>query len=261
MKFRYDINDNYFDVFNESQGIVTFRQEIEKNPYNVDTYTGKCISYMKVVLVLLVISVILNLINTEWFLSKFFLFAFAIICSFVVALIVVFVLSYFQQKKMFHSGEIKFDKNGILDTSDSGIRIGIDWSLVDLVVIKDKVVVLLTKSNFYFHFDESLIDKVLEAVNKYHKDVKIIYVSIVRNIQPAVIVEENTEEVKEETKEVKEEKKDDTEVKFAKIDEIKLNYPSEKLNPISEEVVEMDKDTITEIIVPPFSEYEESTEE
>lgn len=259
MKFRYDINDNYFDVFNESQGIVTFRQELEKNPYNVDTYTGKCISYMKIVLILLVISVVLNLINTEWFLSKFFLFTFAIICSFVVALIVVFILSYFQQKKMFHSGEIKFDKNGILDTSDSGIRIGIDWNLIDLVVIKDKVVVLLTKSNFYFHFDESLIDKVLEAVNKYHKDVKIIDVSIARNIEPAVIVEEEKkEEIIEETKE---EKKDDSEVKFAKINEIKLNYPPEKLNPISEEVVDMEKDTITEIIVPPFSECEESTEE
>ena len=35
----------------------------------------------------------------------------------------------------------------------------------------------------------------------------------------------------------------------------------EKLNPISEEVVDMDKDTIKEIIIPPYDETEESIDD
>lgn len=276
MKFKYDINDDYFNIFNESQGIVTFRSEIEKDPYKVDTYLGKCVDYSKYVFVLLVLTLIFNFINSEWFISKIVLFAFAILCAFVVALLVVFFMSYFQQKKLFHSGEISFDKNGILDNSDSGIKIGIKWDLVDLVIVKDKIIVLLTKSNFYFHFDEELIDDVLKALNKFHSDVKIIDVSLNRykadeeelvkfkkideiKLNEVVVVDDKEDIEEDEDDETVDEEvvEEDAGVVINELEEISF----EKLNPISEEVVEMDKDTIKEIIIPPYDETEESIDD
>ena len=276
MKFKYDINDDYFNIFNESQGIVTFRSEIEKDPYKVDTYLGKCVDYSKYVFVLLVLTLIFNFINSEWFISKIVLFAFAILCAFVVALLVVFFMSYFQQKKLFHSGEISFDKNGILDNSDSGIKIGIKWDLVDLVIVKDKIIVLLTKSNFYFHFDEELIDDVLKALNKFHSDVKIIDVSLNRykadeeelvkfkkideiKLNEVVVVDDKEDIEEDEDDETVDEEvvEEDAGVVINELEEISF----EKLNPICEEVVEMDKDTIKEIIIPPYDETEESIDD
>lgn len=276
MKFKYDINDDYFNIFNESQGIVTFRSEIEKDPYKVDTYLGKCVDYSKYVFVLLVLTLIFNFINSEWFISKIVLFAFAILCAFVVALLVVFFMSYFQQKKLFHSGEISFDKNGILDNSDSGIKIGIKWDLVDLVIVKDKIIVLLTKSNFYFHFDEELIDDVLKALNKFHSDVKIIDVSLNRykadeeelvkfkkideiKLNEVVVVDDKEDMSDDEDDETVDEEvvEEDAGVVINELEEISF----EKLNPISEEVVDMDKDTIKEIIIPPYDETEESIDD
>ena len=276
MKFKYDINDDYFNIFNESQGIVTFRSEIEKDPYKVDTYLGKCVDYSKYVFVLLVLTLIFNFINSEWFISKIVLFAFAILCAFVVALLVVFFMSYFQQKKLFHSGEISFDKNGILDTSDSGVRIGVKWDLVDLVIVKDKIIVLLTKSNFYFHFDEELIDDVLKALNKFHSDVKIIDVSLNRykadeeelvkfkkideiKLNEVVVVDDKEDIEEDEDDETVDEEvvEEDAGVVINELEEISF----EKLNPISEEVVDMDKDTIKEIIIPPYDETEESIDD
>ena len=300
MKFRYDITDNYFQVFNESQGIVTFKSELEKNPYKVDTYLGKCFSYGKFVLISGIICFLLNLINSEWFISEISMFLFAILTAFEVGLLVVFFLSYFQNKKIFHSGEIKFDKNGILDTSDSGVRIGVDWGLVDLVVVKDKIIVLLTKTNFYFHFDEELIDKVLEAVNKYHKDVKILNVSLTRFKVDEVVKSEKIDEIKlnepkeevqeeieekvtEDVKELDLEEEDATEeIDTTKIEEIKVEEKEEDevvedvddvigyvvpeeddrvLNPIAQEVSTMENHPIIKITIPPYDESEESTEE
>ena len=210
------------------------------------------------------------------FISKIVLFAFAILCAFVVALLVVFFMSYFQQKKLFHSGEICFDKNGILDNSDSGIKIGIKWDLVDLVIVKDKIIVLLTKSNFYFHFDEELIDDVLKALNKFHSDVKIIDVSLNRykadeeelvkfkkideiKLNEVVVVDDKEDIEEDEDDETVDEEvvEEDAGVVINELEDISF----EKLNPISEEVLEMDKDTIKEIIIPPYDETEESIDD
>lgn len=207
MKFRYDISKNYFSIFNQSQGIVTFRKEIEKDISKIDTYLNKCKSYLFLVFGIFVVALLFNFIDSEWLISELLLSLFAICAALVTILVAVFVFSYFSQSKMFHSGEIQFNKTGILDVSDSGVKIGIDWNLVDLVVMTDSIIVILTKTNFYFHFDETLIDDVLSAINKYHKDVKIIDASITRHREKVLEELKNKEEVKESI-EVKEEKKE-----------------------------------------------------
>lgn len=181
MKFKYDISKNYFSIFNQSQGIVTFRKEIEKDVSKVDTYLNKCKSYLFLVFVLFVVALLFNFIDNTWLISELLLSLFAICAALVTILVAVFIFSYIGQSKLFHSGEIQFSKTGILDISDSGVKIGIDWNLVDLVVMTDSIIVILTKTNFYFHFDETLIDDILSAINKYHKDVKIIDASVTRH--------------------------------------------------------------------------------
>lgn len=202
MKFRYDISKNYFSIFNQSQGIVTFRKEIEKDITKIDTYLNKCKSYLFLVFILLVVALLFNFIDNTWLISELLLSLFAISAALVTILVSVFLFSYVSQSKLFHSGEIQFSKTGILDISDSGVKIGIDWDLVDLVVMTDSIIVILTKTNFYFHFDETLIDDILGAINKYHKDVKIIDGSITRH-REKVLKELDKEVVSEEKKEKK----------------------------------------------------------
>lgn len=229
MKFKYDISKNYFSIFNQSQGIVTFRKEIEKDVSKVDTYLNKCKSYLFLVFVLLVVALLFNFIDNTWLISELLLSLFAICAALVTILVAVFIFSYIGQSKLFHSGEIQFSKTGILDISDSGVKIGIDWNLVDLVVMTDSIIVILTKTNFYFHFDETLIDDILSAINKYHKDVRIIDASVTRHRENLL---KELEEQETKNEEIVEEKK--IEEKANKVVSKKKATPKSKKESTSE---------------------------
>ena len=152
MKFRYDLRNNYFKIFNESQGIVNFRNEIEKDLFSIDTYLNKCKSYVFLTLFIFVITLIFNFIDNDSLFTNILWILFALMVGMVTVIIFLFFVSYHDQKKLPHSGEIQFSKTGIMDISDSGLKIGMDWSLVDYAVVTDTIIVILSKTNMYFHF-------------------------------------------------------------------------------------------------------------
>lgn len=233
MKIKYDISKKSYDLFNESQGIVTFRNDILKNIYNIKTYTEQCKKYILILIIILGITLIFNLISPYSIFTKILWFLFAMMAAIVTMFIFVFIYSYNQYKSLKHSGEIQFSKNGILDISDSGVRTGVTWELVDFIVITDTIIVILTKTNFYYHFDQELIDDILIAVNKYCPNIKILDASITRYRDKVLKELEENNKKKEDKKPSN--KKEDKNKTVKDIKEIEEDIIKEIQSPIYEE--------------------------
>lgn len=247
MKFKYDLSRNYYQIFNESQGIVMFRKEIEKNIYNIGTYTDKCKKFVFMLICFLLVALFFNWLIPYTVFTKVMWFLFALMASIVTLLILMFIVSYNDQKKLLHKGEMQFSKAGILDISDSGIRLGVTWDLVDFAVITDSVIVILTKTNFYFHFGQDLIDDVLIAINKFNPDLKVLDASISRYREKI-------------QKELEEKNKIEAE-KLAK--EAKKDNKKKEKEESAIDVKEIEQDIIKEIESPKYEDYkdEESIKE
>lgn len=175
MKIKYDLEKNYFNLFNEAQGIVTFKKDIlKKTDKKVLSYTGKCLSYLKIILIISIFTLIFYFIDNNSFFTKTLLYLLALIFGLLTIMVVVFIAGYQDAKKRKNSGEIQFSKNGILDVNSEGIKIGLPWNYIDFVVITDHVICILTKAPFFFFFDKSVKEDVLGAIMKYAPNLKII---------------------------------------------------------------------------------------
>lgn len=201
MKIKYDLEKNLYNTFNEAQGIVLFKRSILRNPYRkIDTFTRRGQRLFKYAVIELIIALLFNFIKPTWMISTFLLYIFAFLAGSLTILAVSFLMNYLETKKNGLSGEIQFNKNGILDVKDNGLKTGLPWDMVDLIVITDTIICLFTKTSFFYYFDNTVKDEIIESVNKYTKDKKIIdqRMSCFKKEE----VEENTlEEKSEEVKE------------------------------------------------------------
>ncbi|MDE6292475.1 MAG: hypothetical protein K2L98_02205, partial [Bacilli bacterium] len=136
---------------------------------------------------------------------------------------------YNTEKNRCHRGELTINKNGILDTSDDGIRIGLPWHLIEALIITDKVACFTSKTMTFFFVENTHVDEILQAVNTYQSELKVIDKRIHRtvkideeadnnaeliNTESPIEENENNNEVKKDQEEsVKEEKEPFAEIK------------------------------------------------
>ncbi len=249
MKIKYNLEYNYFEFYNEAQGIVNFKQSVYKNEYKpIKNYTSNGLSLVKFTLISFVLMLIFMLINKEWFLTKIISFLFAASFALTFIFYILFISFYNTEKNRCHRGELTINKNGILDTSDDGIRIGLPWHLIEALIITDKIICFTSKTMTFFFIESTHVDEVLEAIKTYESELKIID----KRLHRSVIIDEeadkeaeviNVEEVseKEDTpEETKEDaKKETTEETKSVLTEVKeeIKKESEK-----EEVKEFEKE-------------------
>ncbi|MCX4365818.1 MAG: hypothetical protein OSJ70_08630 [Bacilli bacterium] len=184
MKIKYNLEYNYFEFYNEAQGIVNFKQSVYKNEYRpIKNYTSNGASLVKLTAISFILMVVFMLIKKEWFITKLLSFIFAASFALTFIFYIIFISFYNTEKNRCHRGELTINKNGILDTSDDGIRIGLPWHLIEALIITDKIICFTSKTMTFFFIESTHVDEVLEAVHTYEKDLKIIDKRLHRSVK------------------------------------------------------------------------------
>ena len=219
MKIKYNLEYNYFEFYNEAQGIVNFKQSVYKNEYKpIKNYTSNGLSLVKFTLISFVLMLIFMLINKEWFLTKLISFLFAASFALTFIFYILFLSFYNTEKNRCHRGELTINKNGILDTSDDGIRIGLPWHLIEALIITDKIICFTSKTMTFFFIESTHVDEVLEAIKTYESELKIIDKRLHRSViideeadkEAEVINVEEVSEIEDTPEESKEDSKKET---------------------------------------------------
>lgn len=220
MKIKYNLEYNYFEFYNEAQGIVNFKQSVYKNEYKpIKNYTSNGLVLVRITVISFILMLIFMFIKEEWIITKIISFLFAASCALTFVFYIIFISFYNTEKNRCHRGELTINKNGILDTSDDGIRIGLPWHLIEALIITDKIICFTSKTMTFFFIESTHVNEVFEAIKTYESELKIIDKRIHRTVKideeadklaKFVNTENQSEEKNEEAKEQneKEEKKD-----------------------------------------------------
>lgn len=175
MRIKYDMNSNYFKCYNESQGIITKREEIIKNPkIKLQGYLERGIIYLILVCFVIAFTAISSYIITESLDVRRLIEMTCVLLGFMAFYFAMFFVSYSVENKKIHSGELEVDAEGIKDFSDSGMIIGFGWNNIKAVVIRKHTISILTDSPIYIFMDIEYKDRLLLAIERYNKDLLII---------------------------------------------------------------------------------------
>jgi len=175
MRIKYDMNNNYFKCYNESQGIITKRNEIIKNPkIKLQGYLERGLVYSILICFLLIFTAVSSYIITGFFDVKRLIEMTCILFGFMAFYFAMFFVSYSVENKKTHSGELEVDVEGIKDYSDTGMVIGFSWKNIKAIVIKKHTISILTDSPIYIFMDIEYKDRLLLAIERYNKDLLII---------------------------------------------------------------------------------------
>ncbi len=174
MKIKYNLEYNYFSFYDEVQGILMKKKEILKGSKKIDSYTKEGMKYLKIIGILFVLFLISILFPVPTSFETIIKVLFSLSIGIIVAYYAVFYLSYFEDRKRCHRGELQFSKTGILDVLDDGVKMGLPWHLIDFAVITNKVVCFVTKTSIVYFVDASKREEVIEALEKYQSELKVM---------------------------------------------------------------------------------------
>jgi len=175
MKIKYDMSDNYFKCYNESQGVILSKDEIIKNPaMKIYNYIEKGVITVILTLVLLFILFLsINIIGNNVFIKTTIVICFIILLLMIIYFLI-FYISYSVEKRREHIGFLEIDSEGIKDFSSDGIIIGFNWDNIKAIVIKKNTINVLTTNSIYFFIDIKYKERFLLALERYNKNILII---------------------------------------------------------------------------------------
>ena len=175
MRIKYDMNNNYFKCYNESQGIIAKRDDIIRNPkIKLHGYIERGIIHLLLMAILLGFVAVASYLMTGSIDVKTMTLIASILIGLIVIYYIMFLISYSVENKKNHSGSLEVDAEGIKDYSDTGMVIGFSWDNIKAVVIKKHTVNILTDSSIYIFIDIAYKDRLLLAIERYNQDLLII---------------------------------------------------------------------------------------
>ncbi len=160
MKIESTIKDNFFQIYNESRGVLLNKSKILKNK------NSKCLDYIPTILLtnILIMLIAVFLLYTRIFYVSIIL----TIISLGYILITFFRMyaSYLFYKKRNFKNTIKITSSGLIDNSLAR-EIVISWDKIKRIVIKKYSLTVITNTKIYFFFDIKIEKKFLKAINPY----------------------------------------------------------------------------------------------
>lgn len=173
MKMKYDMNEGYFNIYNESMGIYKDRLIIKNKPkYRLKTYLAT--HYRSFILYILTILMSLIMIFVKKENIVFWIIAMSVMSLFLVSLIFILVKQFKGIMQMDHSGEMEFTENGIWDISKHS-KAYWKWELIDYVVIGKYAYTFVMKEYPYlFSLPVSLEKDIKKALKKLNVKLEII---------------------------------------------------------------------------------------
>lgn len=167
------MNEEYFNIYNESMGIYKDRLIIKKRPmYRLRTYLSTHIRSFIVYVLAILMAIFMIFVKKENII--FWIIAMIVMTLFLILLIYILVKQFKDVMQMDHSGEIEFTEQGIWDISKRS-RMFWKWELIDYVVIGKYAYTFVMKEYPYLcSLPLSLEKEFNKALKKYNAKIKII---------------------------------------------------------------------------------------
>ena len=172
---KYDMSNNYFKCYNESQGIMVNKKRVLKKK------NRKVFGYLEHGLLLLLYTVLISILSKVlWFMDSENLLS--AVLSILVTLLFVFVgiyyisflIAYLFENKKTHRGKLVLDEDGITDITEEKITVGLPWENILAVVTTKNSLTIITDKPVYFFVGNNEKEKLIKAISKYKEDVLII---------------------------------------------------------------------------------------
>ena len=175
MRIKYDMTDNYFKCYNESQGIIVNKDEIIKNPkFKLYNYIEKGIINIVLIIIIFICSRILSYMIGSNIITKILDIICIISLLLMVLYFLIFYIGYSIEKRRIHVGNLEVDAEGIKDFTADGLVVGFSWDNIEAIVIKKHTINILTDNSIYLFMDVKYKDRLLLAIDRYNKDLLII---------------------------------------------------------------------------------------
>ncbi len=154
------MNDNYMKYFNEANGIYLLKKRLKKKP------NTKVKSYTRLITMPFIISFILGLIcivltaqmNLQW-LSEILIDLVAILSATYVLILYPFFSSGRNKSINSREGILEIKNDGISDKAKKSFQIFFPYEQIELIVITDRLVVILTETPFMLFFENENLEK------------------------------------------------------------------------------------------------------
>lgn len=172
---KYDMSNNYFKCYNESQGIMVNKKQVLKKK------NGKVFGYLEHGLIFLLYTVLLSILSKLlWFMdnenvfSEIFSILVTLLFVFIGIYYMSFVIAYLFENKKTHRGKLVLDDEGITDITEEKVKVGLPWGNILGVVTTKNTLTIITDKPVYFFVGNNEKEKLIKAISKYKEDVLII---------------------------------------------------------------------------------------
>lgn len=174
MKIKYDLTNERFKFFNFAYGISRRKWILKKHPNKkIFKMTTIGIIYLNLLIILLFVGAgFIGIFSSKQYidihidiLSNIIYLLFALI----ILDIFTFIGQYIFIRKKISKGLLVIDKDGVSDISDDKTTIKIGWDNVDLIVINDNYMVIISKL-FLISSKTQDKDKLINTIKKYNNE-------------------------------------------------------------------------------------------
>ncbi len=161
MKIKCDLSKNYFKIYNEAKTASRNKKSILKS------HKIPNISYgMEIIL----LSTLLLFLSLMFFLNKYLVIGIVLLTidiSYVLYLILKYLIIYNIRYKVNFENTIIFDEEGLTYSAFYDIKMTFKWSKIKAIVIQKHSLTILTDTPIYFYLNKECLEKVLKVVDEY----------------------------------------------------------------------------------------------
>lgn len=179
MKFNYNITGSFFKIYNQINGAFLMKKRIKKHPdKKVKGYVFYVLFlFLIIFLTFFSICIIIGLNSSVADYDKNIKIPSEIFGCFLfvpLALLFIFIGTYWKEKKTCKKGALTVEEDGILDFSN-GMTLKYDWNKIDFILFQKNLVMIIPKKTFVIMYAPLKNPKRLfNAIQKKNKDVLLI---------------------------------------------------------------------------------------
>ena len=171
MKIRTSFSRNFLKIYSEAKGVARAKKYILKSgsSNSVNYIASLVLEFLIVLLIgyslLLSRNICVSVLGSLVVLSD---------CLFILVKILSIVCMYEYRYNTYFSDCLTINEEGISNESYYNIKMTFKWSKILAIVYKKNCIVILTDTPVYFYVSRNEEKKLLKAVDRYHKNVRII---------------------------------------------------------------------------------------
>ncbi len=171
MKIRTNLTRNFLKIYSEAKGVARAKKYILKSgSSNSVNYIASLVLEFLIVLcigycLLLSSNICISVLGCLVVISD---------CLFILVKLFSIICIYEYRYNTYFSDSLTINEEGISNESYYDIKMTFKWSKILAIVYKKNCIVILTDTPVYFYISRNEEKKLLKAIDRYHKNVRII---------------------------------------------------------------------------------------